>query len=288
MHQLLRHLWVLSILLGYNAMHLNSPQGSLERAKQPTQEQSISIKGKVVSHKGHPLAYVNIGIPKANIGTATNKQGNFSLQIPQKHQQDTLRFSAIGYHSRNIPIQKVKSLEKIQLREKVYSMDTFEVMAKNAFNQTEKLGMWKPLLGGGVAYQSEKGYKIVTKLNLEHERADLQKVRVWIWKNHDPNASMRVRVYQEKNGRPGQNLLKESLVKNVPKRKGWLTFDLSDQKILINSDFYAGVEFLGASNTIPYVGTRIMRETEDWDRQASQGQWKKSANNYVVQAFVKH
>ena len=51
--------------------------------------------------------YTNIGIVNTGIGTISNEDGTFSLQVPEQNSNDTLLFSAIGFRKRHFPIQSI-------------------------------------------------------------------------------------------------------------------------------------------------------------------------------------
>jgi hypothetical protein len=44
-----------------------------------------------------PVEYVNIGIVNKNIGTISNNNGEFVLAIPAEFENDSVRFSMVGY-----------------------------------------------------------------------------------------------------------------------------------------------------------------------------------------------
>src|SRR6476646_7698139 len=67
-----------------------------------------TIKGKVSDSDLHPLAYVNIGIVGKNIGTVSDEQGNFSFTLPEQCDEDHLRFSMIGFQSREFTVLNFK------------------------------------------------------------------------------------------------------------------------------------------------------------------------------------
>ena len=58
----------------------------------------IKVQGSTFNHEnGEAIAYTNIGILNKGIGTASKADGKFLLEIPAKHVNDTLVFSALGY-----------------------------------------------------------------------------------------------------------------------------------------------------------------------------------------------
>ncbi len=56
------------------------------------------IKGRVSDASGNPIPYANIQVLNSIIGTATNKDGNFEIQLPASAR--ILKISAIGYATR--------------------------------------------------------------------------------------------------------------------------------------------------------------------------------------------
>lgn len=68
----------------------------------------LSIGGRVRDFKtGEPLSYVSVSLRDQPIGTITNPDGDFLLKLPQKHADDTLSFSFVGYAPRNIPVREL-------------------------------------------------------------------------------------------------------------------------------------------------------------------------------------
>ena len=65
-----------------------------------------------------PLAFVNIGIPKKNIGTVSQFDGTFHLNFSEENMTDTLRISMIGYKTQLIPVTKFIS-DFIQLNKAI-------------------------------------------------------------------------------------------------------------------------------------------------------------------------
>lgn len=54
-----------------------------------------SVFGKVMDETNHPLPFVTIMVSGESVGTMSDMDGNYSIQLP--HQTDTLTFSFIGY-----------------------------------------------------------------------------------------------------------------------------------------------------------------------------------------------
>src|SRR6056297_2535102 len=65
--------------------------------------QETTINGKVTDQKGEPLPGVTVLVKETQVGTVTDVDGNYSLDVPA--QRDTLVFSFVGMQTKHVPIQ---------------------------------------------------------------------------------------------------------------------------------------------------------------------------------------
>jgi hypothetical protein len=66
----------------------------------------FGIKGRVVdSTSGNPLSFAQISLHHTGLGTTTNEEGNFRLDIPAVNRGDTLLIYYLGYETRKIPVK---------------------------------------------------------------------------------------------------------------------------------------------------------------------------------------
>lgn len=69
------------------------------------QQENVTVKGRVVSDNGEGIPGVNIRLEsKPNIGTVTNEQGYFTLQIPSTEANGTLLATSVGFSPAKIAI----------------------------------------------------------------------------------------------------------------------------------------------------------------------------------------
>lgn len=90
-----------------------------------TEQQSNIVKGTVVDPDGEPIIGANIVIKGASVGTITDMDGNFSLDVPKGA---VLVVSYIGYSNYEIKIENQKSLV-ISLKEDNQALDEIVVVA---------------------------------------------------------------------------------------------------------------------------------------------------------------
>jgi len=96
------------------------------------------IKGRVLDgENGSPLPGVNVVVPNTTIGTATNVQGRYSLDVPDD--ADSLRFSAIGYQPRMVGIDGRTTIN-ISLMPDIEALEEIVVVGYGTQRQAEITG----------------------------------------------------------------------------------------------------------------------------------------------------
>ena len=63
-------------------------------------QERVSVRGKIVNEKGEPVEYVQVGVPKHQIGTVSTADGRFEISMPP----DTLQFFHVSYQAAGIPV----------------------------------------------------------------------------------------------------------------------------------------------------------------------------------------
>ncbi|MFT5748811.1 MAG: hypothetical protein ACI93S_000058 [Ancylomarina sp.] len=95
------------------------------------QLQFKKIRGRIYSEKTKKsLAYASIGLRGKAIGTISNIDGEFLLNLQEEHFKDTLTFSFIGFKNTEIPINKIKG-DKINVELKKDFISLQEVVIRN-------------------------------------------------------------------------------------------------------------------------------------------------------------
>ena len=75
-------------------------------------QQKITVNGNVYTEKNIPLAGVSVNIEESSIGTTTNAEGKFTIQVSKGA---TLVFSFVGYEEMQIKVNNEKSVGNIQM-----------------------------------------------------------------------------------------------------------------------------------------------------------------------------
>ena len=63
-------------------------------------QEHVTVRGKIVNEKGEAVEYVQVGVPKHQIGTISTADGLFEISMPP----DTLDFFHVSYQAAGIPV----------------------------------------------------------------------------------------------------------------------------------------------------------------------------------------
>lgn len=254
--------------------------------------QGQTIRGVILEQATQqPLPYVNVGVVGQNIGTVSDMEGRFTLEIPNAAKQKTLRFSMLGYEElvfesldqylknnaaenarlmlkqEDIQLPDVKIAEK-KYKEKILGSQT-ETRAISCGFSTDKLG-------------SEIG--ILIKLG-KKKPAWIQDFNFYIAKNAYDSAFFRINVYSlDEEGYPETNLLQQSIIVIFTDEYGSVTVDLKDQLLIVEEDFIIGLEYIRdleqedakTSDKLDLTFSAAFLGKPIFFRQTSQGDWEKT------------
>lgn len=78
-----------------------------------------------------PLESASIYVKNTTIGTVSNADGRFVLQVPDEFVNDTLIISSIGYKSYKIPVGEFDNSSEVYLEEDIASLDEILLVAEN-------------------------------------------------------------------------------------------------------------------------------------------------------------
>lgn len=83
------------------------------------------LSGRVIDAKGEPIPGANISVKGTTIGTITDMDGNFSIDV---NPNQILTISFIGYETKTIPVSNQKTLNVV-LQETVNQLDELVVVS---------------------------------------------------------------------------------------------------------------------------------------------------------------
>lgn len=63
-------------------------------------QERVKVKGHIVNEHGEAVEYVQVGVPRWNIGTISTEDGRFEIELPR----DTLEFFHVSYQTASYPV----------------------------------------------------------------------------------------------------------------------------------------------------------------------------------------
>jgi len=209
----------------------------------------VLVEGKVLDLHNQPIPYVNIGILNSSVGTISNEDGSFTLNIPAHHQFDSLIFSALGYTSQRYAVAAASQRNfNVLLSEHVTYLNEVEINTTRELNKHYEVGNSR--FRGGVLETDTLTAGAALAILIDNTNSDLefpvylQKAQIRIFRNNLPAFKMRVRFYKVDpvTMQPGEDLLQQSIVMESNIRNGWLEFDLSALNFVVQGSFFMGFE----------------------------------------------
>lgn len=97
--------------------------GTYAQTKLAEETKVNQLKGIVIDSKSKdPLPYANIYVLRTTDGVISNEKGNFSLNIADLKESDTVCFQYIGYKTKNISFKQLQDSSTILLEEELFNL----------------------------------------------------------------------------------------------------------------------------------------------------------------------
>ena len=232
-----------------------------------------------------PIPYVNIGLVDENIGTVSDEQGYFQLEIdPLQYSQSNLRFSMIGFESKTYVLQEYlqKELLIIPLTEESTELEEVVVSTKRTKFETKILGNKTTTKFIYAAFTTNKlGNEMGFVVRQRKRPMILKKFNISLVENDYGLIRFRLNFYSVKNGLPTSTLLKENIIIETDTPSGIVSKDLAPYEIVIDEDFFVSIEWiedLGPGKLYfsgGFFGSPLIA------REVSQGTWSKVGSGSV-------
>ena len=200
---------------------------------------SAQIKGVVIDENNKPIPYVNIWIENENIGTTSEEDGSFKIDL--KDENKHLIFSAIGFETK---ILKPFETKDVILKSTSINLEDV-VINKKSSNEEKEIGYYE-----SSGFRFHMAY-FVDGILFKIAKEDLEKfpfVKELKFKTLSKISNAKIRLYLveiNKDGTPSDNLLSDELIIDVKKGSRKNLIDLSAKKIAIpENGFYVVFEKL--------------------------------------------
>ncbi|HTH55395.1 MAG TPA: carboxypeptidase-like regulatory domain-containing protein [Cyclobacteriaceae bacterium] len=245
----------------------------------------LHLTAKVVdANTKQPVAFANIGIFEKNIGTLSDPDGSFELDVPPILADDSIILSSIGYDRRKIPIQSVVRFRAIELTPSGQLLKEAVITAKKIHNKVARLG-WMGGKDGVLPFDTIQGGGAVALLiESPSTPCQIERLQVRLMYNSKKELMLRLHFFSFDSTRqmPGEELLKREIILTETQRFGWLRFDLSKDDIVVyEKRFFVAFEWIDDRQTRNSLLTGF-RAWENWKRNEYQ-----AGNQKVEKIIVK-
>lgn len=226
----------------------------------------LVIKGSVGNFSTkEPLAYVNIGIRDKEVGTISDKNGNFVLSFNQAIKENELVvFSHIGFESFEISLKNLSIQNEIWLVPSVNELN--EVVLIPPKTWTKKIG--RTAKGAGMMHISfYSTYEKEINVELGREKGmlfdikndcRLDNLNFCISGNEFKSIKFRLNIYNLKGGIPNENILEKNIIIEVKDgQTDWFQYDLKPYEI------YLAKELNQVAITLTWLESEKMNE-KNW------------------------
>ena len=212
------------------------------------------LRGKVVGVKSQ-VVFATVGIINENIGTITNENGRFEIEIPNVHLNKALTVSHIGYETLKLKIDSLSKCDHviIKLREKVYLLE--EVVLTSKKPRIKEYGNKTACKTFLSIQEGVTGTEIVMLIKPKHD-IYLNSVSVNLLNQLEREFTLLLNIYSV-NGKtqlPDLQLLKEQRIIRSTLKKGWLEVDLNKDDIILKNPFYVGFQWVGFDKSNLLIG----------------------------------
>lgn len=243
------------------------------------------VRGIVLDNLKKPVQYANVGILNKPIGTVTNKEGEFELNIDHSLILDTLKISSLGFKSKEFVIKNFIGNRdfNIYLESHIEKLEEVVINPNNLKKYTT--GKEKTKSNNQVFFSNPEirninlGSEIGRKFTFETKKpALLEEFKFYIKENNFEKIKFRINIYNINNEIPTNRINKIDIYKELNNTKGWINVNLEDYNIAVTENVIITIEWIEASQTGDLLSLPILVPSFNsihYYKQSAQSKWKK-------------
>ena len=180
------------------------------------QDDMKTIVGRITDHNGQHIEYVAVGIPGSNIGTVSDSEGIFSLELPDTTDAD-LMFFHVSYKEKSIPAAEIIAADgpvAVILEENRLAA---AVVTPGKKKDKKLVGRGARVPGGVATMEpSSTGMEIGSVIEVRKEFT-VRRISFEVLRNALPGCVLGVNIYKTE-GSPASfdNVLRKPIYCNIP------------------------------------------------------------------------
>ena len=240
------------------------------------------IMGQIVDQStGQPIAYVNIGVVGAGVGTVSDDQGMFRLRIDDLPDDAILRYSMLGYQSIDQELRQVRQaatssdhtirMTSIALELPQITVNPRDYKAIRAGNE-----LTKPNLNAGFFY-NDLGNELGTMVEIKARPAFVDQVNLHLAYCLYDTIFYRLNIYRTESGQPVERIYSSPLIIDYRGHQGEDVYvDLREAQVLVEDDFLVSLELIRELGEGGLMFCAGFFKDKTWYRKTSQASWETS------------
>ncbi|SHG31788.1 carboxypeptidase-like regulatory domain-containing protein [Flagellimonas flava] len=236
-----------------------------------------------------PVDFANIGVLDKNVGTVSDFDGSFKLDLEASdiNSTDTLQISRIGYRTIKFStkdfLEQLQSNPVVELEATAYELDGIVVKSSDSDkrrmgyqSRSKRLfGFWNDSLALGGEHAS--------KIMVRRGPVKLEDLSFHVAANISDSILVRVNVYELERGLPGKNFTTANILHTIKQRQGTITIDLSPYNIVVDDHFVISLELLKIYGGRVGIGISAFDDgARSYTRVVSQGRWKRMRKGFTI------
>ena len=238
------------------------------------------FEGRVIVHENNNsgVSFVNVGIIGKNVGTVTDQSGNFSLELDNIYDKDSIRFSMIGYESRSFLVRAFKdnAIKTIYLGPKSYSLTEVKIV----YHKAREIRLGTPVISDALKSgfaENNLGSELGVKINTR-EPVKLEDINLNVATCTYDSVTYRLNIYKIIDNIEYKNILTQPIYISFTKDKidKPITLTLGKYSIIVEGDILVTLELykdLGQGKLLFY--TQYFTGFT-YHKKTSEGKWTKA------------
>lgn len=195
-------------------------------------QERFTVKGRIINEQGEAVEYVQVGIPKLQLGTISSADGHFEITVPK----DTLEFFHVSYQTEHFPVTGPADDVVIVLHDNELPPAVFI-----GGNTREKylLRPGSKVFGSGglLVFEPKKGNTKGVELGSVARTGKpflVQEIQFGVWQNSIPDCVVSVNIYRiEGKNEEFVNVLQKPIYVNVAESEAPQEFHIQPDEIVL-------------------------------------------------------
>ena len=204
------------------------------------------ITGKVIdSSNAEPLVYASIGVVDSPIGTITDENGNFKIDVNGQSPNAIIRISTISYKPKSFTIEELSNKENtIKLIVDTIHLEAVVVRPSGKIKDVGSFNNNTTIRGGWGGTEYAKGYETGLKIQLGTKPVNLKSLHINLYKQSFDTVILRLHIRSISHRMPSEELLSSNILIAVTKSSGLVDIDLSNYNLVFKGDIALSLEWI--------------------------------------------